>query len=215
MPSRQLLPFIILLLVSLACSIFAPAESEPAVSDEVLFQDDFSNPDSGWDRVETPDGITDYGDGIYRILVNTVNTDVWANPGLDFTDVYIEVQAAKVSGDDNNDFGVICRYLDNENFYFFVVSSDGYYGIGKIINGDQQLIGSDSMPPSEAINKGTAINHLRAECVGNKLAFSVNGQRLAEYEDGDFTSGDVGLLAGTFDQPGTEIHFDNFMVLKP
>jgi hypothetical protein len=181
----------------------------------VLFRDDFSNPSSGWDRVSVSEGVTDYAEGVYRILVNTSNTDVWANPGLNFSDARIEVDATKVGGDDNNDFGVVCRYKDNANFYFFVISSDGYYGIGKFVDGEQKLIGSESMPPSDKINTGNATNHLRADCVGNTLRLYVNDELLGEVEDSDFTSGDVGLIAGSFDQPGTDIHFDNFIVLKP
>ncbi len=206
----------LLALAALACALFPIGEDDPASpGDSVLFQDDFSDPSSGWDQVEVDEGVTDYIDGVYRIFVNTVNTDVWANPGLDFTDTYIEVDAAKAAGDDNNDFGVICRYQNGENFYFFVVSSDGYYGIGKVINGEQQLIGTDSMPPSEVINQGNASNHLRAGCVGNQLSLAVNGELLAEYGDADLTSGDVGLLAGSFENPGTDIRFDNFSVLRP
>jgi len=33
--------------------------------------------------------------------------------------------------------------------------------------------------------------------------------------DDDFTSGDVGILAGSFDKPGSDIYFDNFVVYKP
>jgi len=182
---------------------------------DVLFQDDFSDPNSGWDRLSTENGLTDYQDGIYRIYVNATNTDVWANPGLNFTDTVIQVDATKVAGDDDNDFGLICRYTDSDNFYFFVISSDGYYGVGKIIAGDQQLVGMESMPPSEIINQGQATNRLRAECVGSTLRLYVNGELLAETQDTDFSSGDVGLLAGSFTVPGTDIYFDNLVVSKP
>ncbi len=212
-----------LIITSLACSFLFPAEDNGGSSDQtgsgqsskVLFQDDFSDPSSGWDRVNESDGITDYAEGSYRILVNAINTDIWSNPGLNFTDTQIEVDATKVGGDDNNDFGVICRYRDENNFYFFVLSSDGYYGIGKIAGGVQQLIGDESMPPSEAIHKGAATNHIRADCVGSKLTLYVNGVQLAEHEDIDFSSGDAGLLAGSFANPGTDIYFDNFMVRGP
>jgi hypothetical protein len=202
-----------LLWAVLACSAASGGTVEQPSG--VLFQDDFSDPESGWDRVIVSDGVTDYADGVYRIFVNTSNTDVWANPALDFTDVSVEVDATKVDGENDNDYGVICRYQDGENFYFFVISSDGYYGIGKISAGLQQLIGVDSMPPSDAIRQGNATNHLRAVCAGSKLSFYVNDQFLAEYEDTEFTSGDVGLVAGTFDTPGVDIHFDNFVVTEP
>jgi len=181
----------------------------------VLFQDDFSDPSSGWDRVNVDDGVTDYADGAYRIYVNTSDSDVWANPGLKFDDVYVEVDATKIGGSDDNDYGVVCRYQDGDNFYFFVISSDGYYGVGKVLQGEQQLIGMDSMPPSEVIKKGNVTNHLRAGCVGSKLSLAINDQLLGEYDDTDFTAGDVGLVAGSFSEAGVDIHFDNFVVTKP
>ena len=131
---------------ALACSFGADTESEP-LPEGVLFKDDFSDTSSGWDRVDVADGITDYADGVYRILVNTDSTDVWANPGLNFDDTTIVVEATKVGGPDDNDFGVICRYEDESNFYFFIISSDGYYGVGKVINGEQILLGEEELMP--------------------------------------------------------------------
>ena len=71
------------------------------------------------------------------------------------------------------------------------------------------------MPPSEVIKKGNVTNRLRAGCVGSKLSLAINDEPLAEYDDTDFTSGDVGLVAGSFSDAGVDIHFDNFVVLKP
>ena len=210
---------------TLACqsvnSIIEGSQAEsPVVSQDLtgrlLFQDDFSDPKSGWDQLQNDDGITDYQDGQYRILVNTTNTDVWANPaGLNFTDTTIDVDATKVAGDDNNDFGVVCRYKDGENFYFFVISSDGYYGIGKIKDGQQVLVGMESMPPTDVVKQGNATNHIQADCNGSTLRLTVNGQLLAETTDTDLTSGNAGLLAGSFEHPGTDILFDNFVVREP
>lgn len=219
---KRFIPIIsVLVLASLACSIPFSSGSDsgdPAATqlpENLLFQDDFSDPASGWDRVDQSDGITDYADGVYRIFVNTINTDIWSNPGLDFGDVRVEVDATKVGGNDNNDFGVICRYQDSDNYYFFIASSDGYYGIGRFLGGKQELIGVESMPPSEVIKQGNATNHLRADCIGSKLSLYVNDEFLAQYEDTAFTSGDVGLIAGSLVSPGVDIHFDNFKVLKP
>jgi len=204
----------VLTLAILSCSLMN-SDTGPAVPPEVLFQDNFSDPSSGWDQVNEPDGITDYVDGVYRIFVNTNNTDVWANPGLDFTDTVLEVNAVKMGGPDDNDFGIICRYQDLLNFYFFMISSDGYYGIAKVVDGEQTLVGMENMDFSETINQGNAKNQLRADCIGQKLAFYVNGQKLIEVVDSQYSSGDVGLIAGTFDEPGTDIHFDDFVVRKP
>jgi len=214
-----LLPFALASMI-LACQTVNSFVGENKVESQdkagrLLFQDDFSDPESGWDSLQNEDGITDYQNGQYRILVDTTNTDVWANPGLNFTDTTIEVDATKAGGDDNNDFGVVCRYKDGDNFYFFVISSDGYYGIGKVKDGQQVLVGMESMPPTDAVKQGNATNHIRADCDGSALRLVVNGQLLAETTDPDLTSGDAGLLAGSFENPGTDILFDNFVVREP
>jgi hypothetical protein len=209
---------LVVFLTTAACSMLPVGESgspAPPLPENVLFQDDFSDPSSGWDRVSEPEGITDYYEGVYRIFVNTINQDVLSNPGLSFSDVRIEVDTAKVGGSDDNDFGVVCRFQDLDNFYFFIISSDGYYGIGKVFEGQQSLIGSESMLPSEVIRQGDTTNHMRADCIGSRLSLYINDEFLAQYEDADLVSGDVGLIAGTIVSPGTDIHFDNFKVLKP
>ncbi|HBX70334.1 MAG TPA: hypothetical protein DEH25_13385 [Chloroflexi bacterium] len=203
----------VLVLAALACGSTS-TPTEPPASD-VLFQDDFSDDSSGWDQVNVDEGLTDYTNGVYRIWVNTTSTDVWANPGLNFTDTIVEVEATKVGGPDDNDFGVICRYEDSSNFYFFIISSDGYYGLGKVVDGEQTILGAEELMPSDAITLGNVTNTIRADCVGSTLTLYANGTQLASESDTTFTSGDVGLLAGTFNDPGTDIHFDNFVVRQP
>jgi len=218
MKSKQrILIFIaILILASLACqAISGGGGTSTEQNGNLLFQDDFSDTSSGWDRVTTESGVIDYIDGVYRIFVNESGTDVWSNPGLDFTDVTVQIDATKVGGPEDNDFGVICRSVDISKFYFFVISSDGYYGIGKVSDAGQELIGMDAMQPSEAIHQGEATNAIRADCIGSSLSLYVNGEKLDEVQDTEFSSGDVGLIAGSFDIPGTDIHFDNFSVTKP
>jgi hypothetical protein len=216
--SKFLLSLAVLMVTTLACGLSDLNNQPPEGSElppDILFIDDFSDTSSGWDRTNEDEGVTDYIDGFYRILVNTDNTDVWANPGLNFTDTVIEVDAAKVGGPDDNDFGIICRYQDLSNFYFFIVSSDGFYGIAKVIDGVQELIVLENMEYSDTINQGNSSNKLRADCNGQNLALFINGQKLLEVTDSEYFSGDVGLIAGTFDVAGTDIQFDNFIVRKP
>jgi hypothetical protein len=218
---RFFIIIIVLSLAALACQLpgLTARSTDPAVntpSPKALFTDDFSDPSSGWDRVEDTEGTNDYQDGGYRILVNKSNWYFWSNPGLQFTDVVIDVDARKIAGPDENDFGVICRYKDEQNFYFFTVGNDGYYGISKIINGEEVLVGMDQMQFNDsAIKLQGAANHLTAECVGDRLTLTVNGTVLADVKDTDLTSGDVGLLAGTYDTTGVDILFDNFVVTRP
>ncbi len=187
----------------------------PTGPGEVLFQDDFSRPISGWDRYADSTYRADYAQGGYEIEVLQPNTDAWATPGLNFSDVRLEVEATKVHGPDNNLFGLLCRYQDPANFYFFVASSDGYVGIGVAKGGRRRLLSSESLLPSPAVLTGQATNYLGAECIGYDLRFFVNGVPVAEARAAEWPQGDVGLIAGTYDEPGTRIRFDNFSVLRP
>jgi hypothetical protein len=184
-------------------------------SNPVLFQDDFSDTGGGWTTLKADNKLIAYDKGGLRFFMNDRQFDYWSRPGLKFSDVHIEVDAAKNDGPDDNDLGIICRYQDENNFYSLLISSDGYYGISKMKDGEHSLIGADGMQVSDAIVKGNAANRVSADCVGNTLKLSVNGKRLFEVKDSDFSSGDVGLIAGTADQPGVDVVFDNFIVTKP
>lgn len=156
----------------------------------------------------------DYDGGAFRILVNALQVSFWSAAHKDFGDVRIEADAGKIAGPDENRIGLICRYTGNQ-YYFFVISSDGYYGIGYFNNDRASLLGQSEMSSSDKIKTGTAINHLRADCSGDVLSFYVNGSNLAQVHDPTLKHGDVGLLAGTFSQPGVDVIFDNFVVSKP
>jgi hypothetical protein len=180
----------------------------------VLFKDDFSVSTSGWDRFKSAEGTMDYDGGGYRILVNALQVSFWSAPHKDFSDVRIEVDSGKVGGPDENRIGLICRYSGNQ-YYFFVISSDGYYGIGIFDHGQTALLGQSVMQASDKIKTGADINHLRADCNGDTLTLFVNGFQLAQAHDSTLKHGDVGLLAGTFSRPGVDVLFDNFVVTKP
>jgi len=210
-PYRWLILTVIVVLVSLACQSVIP-DNEPEDPGKILFKDNFSDEESGWNRVLTASGETNYADGVYRIYVDEPNLDIWAKPNLKFNDVRIEVDALKVGGDRDNRFGIICRAIEPESFYTFIISSDGYYGVGKIKGQQYSLIGMDTLQKSDAIKLGSALNHIRADCVGDELILYVNGQKLIKVQDGEYSEGDVGLIAGTYEIPGTDIRFDNFIV---
>jgi hypothetical protein len=185
-------------------------------SGEVLFQDDFSDPGSGWDeQIDDSNRILDYFDGYYRIQVKGDHQMLWTGPAMQFTDVHLESEMIKVIGSSDDTFGLVCRAEDPNNYYFFVISSDGYYGIGKSIDGVQELINVPGMLPAEQISQGKARNHLRADCIGEKLELFINGQGVAVVNDSQFTRGRVGILAGTLEALDNAVLFDNFSVLNP
>lgn len=213
--NRAAFSFLLLIGLSLACA-YTPSTPPAKVlpSGSVLFQDDFAQPTTGWDRFTSTEGIMDYDAGGYRMLVNALQTNFWSTPHKNFADVRIEVDSGKIGGPDDNRIGIICRYTGSD-YYFFIISSDGFYGMGVYTGGKGVLLGQSEMQANGNIKKGIAVNHLRADCVGNTFTFYVNGFQVAQAQDSTIPSGDIGLLAGTFGQSGVDVVFDNFVALKP
>lgn len=210
---RWFAALLFLVLPGLACQV--PA-FESSGSGSLLFQDDFSDAGSGWLQGQDDFGIAEYTHGGFRIYVSSDLAGKISVLRLQpFEDVHLEVDATKIAGPDDNDYGLVCRYVDENNFYFFEISSDGYSGIGKYKDNRLVMISAAQMQSSEAIAQGAATNRLRADCVGTTLTFYVNGTQVAEGSDADFKKGNVGLIAGTFETPGADIFFDNFSILQP
>ena len=208
---RLLWSFIFLFLS--ACTA-TPIPTLPlANSGDILFQDKFENSTTGWDRVSNNNGIMDYDLGGYRILVQQPAMNFWATPDRNFRDVRVEVDVTRLNGPEENRSGLICRY-QKADYYFFIISNDGFYAIGKFIGGNTILMGQSEMQASEFIQMGS-MNHLRADCIGDTLTFFVNFNEVASAKDTDFASGDVGLLAGSFSESGVDVSFDNFVVMQP
>jgi hypothetical protein len=203
-----------LFVTSLAACVPAPAAATPAPpSGTVLFQDEFEQNTTGWDRLANDIGIMDYDSGGYRMLIRQPSFNFWSTPEVNFGDVRVEVDATRLNGPDENRLGLMCRY-QNGNYYFFVISNDGYYAIGKFINGQSVLLGQSAMQASPAIQPGT-MHHLRADCIGDSLTFYINFNLIAGAQDAELANGDVGLIAGSFSEPGVDVMFDHFVVMQP
>jgi len=210
-----LVPMVVITAICLyACS------STPVTQDtrEILFRDDFSQSSSGWTQMKDDNGVIEYGNNDYHILVNQPGTLLIANPGKSFRgDVSIEVDVHKIGGSDDNYIGILCHYQDPDNYYLLMLTSDGYSGIARRKDGQDSLISPGlKFLKMDGIKKGNAINHIRADCIGEALMLYANGQQVSLAYDHSLTGGETGLavrsgkLAG-----GVDSLFDNFTVYRP
>ena len=205
----------LLLAMTYACTGNLQIDSGPT---NALFFDNFTKTDSGWTRLQNDSGIADYTKGYYHILINKPSTLILANPGQSFTgDVSVEVDARKIDGSDDNYFGVLCHYQNPDNYYMFLITSDGYSGIAMHKNGQDVLISPGlKFLKMDGIKKGNTTNHIRADCIGDTLTLYANGKQVSLAYDKSLTGGDVGLAARSGKLEGTvEIRFNKFTVYKP
>jgi S1-C subfamily serine protease len=194
-------------------------ESTPLVSAEempdegsVVFEDDFSTVKGKW-LWSGSAGEISHVENELQIEVVESEYFIWGLAGQSISDVIVDVDARVIQQAGDGDFGIICRYQDNENFYGMEISEDGYYAIWKYVSG--KYIPLVDWKPSSLLADTSSGVHLTASCVDDLLALSVNGEYLAETRDGDFSSGDVGLVSGTLEKSPLITRFDNLVVSKP
>jgi hypothetical protein len=193
----------------------APAAFQPK-NNNILLIDDFSSNRNNWTVWENEAGsaVSYFQQGLV-FIVNIPQYDYLSVPKGIFGNIRIEATVNKLAGSNDNDFGIICRYQNEKNYYGFIISSEGYYGIIKVKDGIYELLNNKSLEFNPMIHTGNEFNHLRLDCIDNTISSYVNDTKLAEVTDPDFLNGQVGLIAGSFSKPGIAILFDNFLVLKP
>src|SRR3972149_4526744 len=158
----------------LAAFCLPACQSTPPLSD-LPFHDDFSAP-GGWLLNDTDQVPIFYQDGALHIIVNVPDQATWSVIGKRAGDFVLDVDAAQVDGPDNNHYGVIVRFADQDNFYRLDISGDGYYSIQRKRGNQFEVL--INWPESPAIKRGVATNHLRVIAAGPTLTLSVNGTEL-------------------------------------
>lgn len=226
-PSRALGNFVApLIALAVACTgtststdaVPAPRPTEsapPTPSSRILLTDDFSDPGGGWSQVDSDNALAAYDGGALRILIRGAHWQEWSLAPETYGDVLLEVNATKVGGPDNNEFGLICRYQDAANFYGLFINSEGYYGIMRIQDDVQKRVGAEGSQWSDAIVQGAGTNRIQADCVGDALTLYVNGTELISARDSTFSTGNVGVIAGSYSESGVDIRFDDFVLAEP
>lgn len=187
-------------------------------------------------------------DGVLRLRAEAGNSGPFSVARPHFADFDFSAQTQVVDGPLNNGFGVIFRLQDKGNtsladdsYYLFLVSSDGYYQVKRVVNGESKDL--SVWIPSPLINQGIgAVNHLRVMAVGDEFRFWVNGslvelcvpdnpdgsstyddirgeciggQMLDVLTDASIATGQLGAVVVTFNEPNVAVEFDNVLVVMP
>lgn len=163
-----------------------------------------------------------------------------------FTDFDVEIQIRATGGEMNNAYGLIFRLQPNnlrdnadDSYYLFLISSDGYYRVTRVIAGQRKILSNWIRTP--VVNAGMNVdNTLRVVAQGNSFAFFINGQQmslcipddpLAESTytggvclegqmrdilvDDSVDAGQLGVVLFPQDERFTSITADNMVVLAP
>lgn len=200
------------------------AKSLPAPGRE-LFEDDFSDPTSGWlsaaQPSATPGAAYESGRLVFRVataggaaFVDSAGVD----PAIEsLEDVSIEAEMSLLRWSDPGSVafsGVSCR-SDGLKGYTFLLYGDGSFSIVKLSpqgEGAEFLAGGSD----RVVKAGPGqVNRIRADCHGEELSLEVNGKALVTARDAAYTRGRLGLIAGTDGEPPVEAAFENLVVRRP
>jgi hypothetical protein len=175
-----------------------------------LYGDDFEDPQSGWEIYKDEFVEKGYEDGAYKIYVIEKNLTTWSTVDRNFGDFILEVEATPMGGPDENEYGVVFRYQDEDNFYIYEISADGQFAIMMVEDGERTPL--VDWHKTVHINQGKNTNIMEVVCNGTAMDFYVNGQYLTGVGDSTFRKGAIGFVAGTFTRKGVRVEFDNLRV---
>ena len=149
----------VLVLASLACNMFGSS---------ALIEEDFSNGDA-WGTGADDDHSIKYSNGALQMAVNKDLYFVWSTPnGEDYENVHIEVTAYNHSTDPAGAFGIICNLQITNTSYYFAITGNGKYAIGKYtFAGDTLLTNDGKWGDSNLIKSGSEAYHIGADCSNN------------------------------------------------
>lgn len=215
-------PWMAVLSLLLVLGLVAPAPALYAQSDSIIDQlletdpdvmDEFSSDLEFWGTSYDGETSRYFKNGRLYISVDVADTVAYSRGDTTVDDFYAEVDTYHVAGDVSNQLGIIFRYQDVDNFYFFAIGNDGYYALLKLENNSwSNLV---EWTESEEIRSGSAArNRVAVLAEGPQITILVNDVELAQVEDHSFTTGQIALTAGTYERAGVEISFDNFALWR-
>ncbi|MFK7801603.1 MAG: hypothetical protein AB8G95_08235 [Anaerolineae bacterium] len=138
-----------------------------------------------------------------------------AAEGLIVGDFVAQVEVMQLAGSKNSGYGMVFRMQDvlstTPQFYRFDITGNGRFMVEKRTaeNGWERL--TDGWQDTTLLLTGfDNRNLLKVEAQGSDLGFFINGFEVFSVNDSTYSSGGFGLDAGTFDQGGLVVAFDNF-----
>ena len=186
----------------------------------LVLEDDFSTTLDRWPHLTETRRSAGYASGTYEIAAAAkaeTSAFLRRDKAPSAGDVLVQVDGRLTMGKAGNGYGLICRATDQENYYRFNITNDGYYGIFKVQDGNETALRGPSK--STAISS-SHLNQIQALCVSysdpprTELRLWINGTAVENVVDDSrpVNGYQVGLYARDVSGGGTRWEFDNFQL---
>lgn len=188
-----------------------PSGGSSAIAEPFVFEDDFTNPNSGWfvyNSDNTKGG--EYTQGAYRVWAIDKNTVIALNPKTrqQLADFSVEVDVRQSSDRKPARMGIVYR-LDNAGHYYrFAISENQTFYVGEKSDlGIEEVLHDETY--SDIIKPGNEYNRLKLVCRGENHEFYINGIKMAAISDNTSVKGELGMAFSNI-VPSENFTFTNF-----
>ena len=177
------------------------------------FSDDFDTPNKGnWTIFNESAVVSEWRNGRFAFDFNeAMMTATSITNDLDLSDVVVQMEVYRVGDVIENDMGLVCRYQDQDNYYSMSFGNDDYVTIYKTVAGTWTALFNEFVDTDLSGD----YHQMTISCIGTELSLFIDGNLMAKVNDSELSTGDVGLISGTYDSVPVVLEFDNFMVYTP
>ena len=177
----------------------------------LLLQENFDDPDTS-ELGNAEDSFARYlfVDGTYQMQVKQPERLAWSIVGGSYRDLRISVESRITPADPVAAVGLIFHYQDENNFYLYSITNDGFYALELLMN--NQWITLIDWTPSELIDPNN--NLLSIATSGDRIHLYVNGSLLETTRDDSFTVGSVGIGLTSLAATPATVNFDNLLIVR-
>jgi serine/threonine protein kinase len=188
--------------------------------DSLYFTSTFDDPDdSQWSQEGNNLLVREItNDGFYRFRNESPREAVTSifNPTYIYTDATITMEGMLETGSQPaSAFGIVFRYVDENNYNVFAVDGAGRYSIWVRQEGQWRELRGERWTMDDSINRRGEANRLTVEVVGSHFVGSVNDQVLADVTDDSIASGNIGVYLATTDSGRASALIDSYSVSEP
>jgi hypothetical protein len=188
---------------------------EPVTQEGLLYRDEFTSTDSGWNQLAFDNSYIGYHEpGYYHVEVHTPNaSELVPIPGQSYTDftaeleVFADADLSAAEGDYS--YGLVFRRSGNLYYAFTISPTTKIWTVTKHSLAGREILQEGSQ---EAIRGVGMADTLQVDASGDSFTFHINGEPVARARDDAYTSGEIGFYVQTLDNAKAHVHFDTITI---
>jgi hypothetical protein len=193
----------------------APPVDEASGS-QVLYEDDFTNPTTGWTERTFDNYFIGYHEPEYyhvEITGTNYKTTVFEPGKQSFNDFTVELAvltaASRTAADGNFRYGIAFRRAGDQYYAFVISPRTRQWSVLKSSPSGLQTLAEGT---EAGIHELDVDDTLRVDAQGSDFLFHINDKLVGQVSDAEYTGGEIGFYVESFDSPQTHIHFDQLTI---